>query len=149
MLGDDDGHEVGGERRPALRVEADRLLGEEYDRCDERELVPRVHEPLGDPAHTEAPYPDGAGEIGVISSVTQPFCGDCSRARLSAEGKLYTCLFAAKGTDLRALLRDGADDAELDGVISEVWGDRDDRYSEIRSSRTANLPRVEMSYIGG
>lgn len=94
-------------------------------------------------------YRDGAGEIGVISSVTQPFCGDCSRVRLSAEGKLYTCLFAAKGTDLRALLRDGADDAELDGVIAEVWGGRDDRYSEIRSSRTANLPRVEMSYIGG
>lgn len=94
-------------------------------------------------------YRDGAGEIGVISSVTQPFCGDCSRARLSAEGKLYTCLFAAKGTDLRALLRDGADDGRLDEVVAGVWGDRDDRYSEIRSSRTANLPRVEMSYIGG
>ncbi len=94
-------------------------------------------------------YRDGAGEIGIISSVSQPFCADCSRARLSAEGRLYTCLFAAKGSDLRGLLRDGASDAELDAVVSDLWGDRSDRYSEIRSSQTANLPRVEMSYIGG
>ncbi len=94
-------------------------------------------------------YVDGGGEIGVISSVTQPFCGDCTRVRLSAEGSIYTCLFASKGTDLRALLRDGADDTELDRVIGAVWGERSDRYSEIRSSRTAGLPKVEMSYIGG
>ncbi|MDH3518462.1 MAG: GTP 3',8-cyclase MoaA, partial [Acidimicrobiia bacterium] len=79
-------------------------------------------------------YADGLGEIGVISSVTQPFCGDCTRARLSAEGKLYTCLFATKGTDLRALLRNGTSDEELGGLIDAVWGGRSDRYSEIRSS---------------
>jgi GTP 3',8-cyclase len=94
-------------------------------------------------------YRDGSGEIGVISSVTQPFCGDCTRARLSAEGKLYTCLFAVKGHDLRALLRDGASDTELVDAISRIWRFRDDRYSEIRSAETVDLPKVEMSYIGG
>ena len=93
-------------------------------------------------------YADG-GEIGVIASVTQPFCGTCTRARLSAEGRLYTCLFATNGHDLRALLRGGATDAELDEAISSVWRARGDRYSELRSAETANLPRVEMSYIGG
>ncbi len=94
-------------------------------------------------------YRDGAGEIGVIASVTQPFCGDCTRARISAEGKLYTCLFAVRGTDLRALLRSGATDEELREAIAGVWTRRTDRYSEIRSERTADLPRIEMSYIGG
>ena len=94
-------------------------------------------------------YRDGAGEIGVIASVTQPFCGDCTRSRISAEGRLYTCLFATKGHDLRALVRGGADDAELHEMIGRVWGRRTDRYSDERSSRTAELPRVEMSYIGG
>ena len=94
-------------------------------------------------------YRDGSGEIGVIASVTQPFCGDCTRSRISAEGRLYTCLFATRGHDLRALLRDGASDEELDEAIGRVWSRRSDRYSEIRSSRTAELPRVEMSYIGG
>jgi len=94
-------------------------------------------------------YRDGAGEIGVISSVTQPFCGDCTRARISAEGKLYTCLFAARGTDLRALLRGGASDEELREAIAGVWVRRTDRYSEIRTERTSELPRIEMSYIGG
>jgi GTP 3',8-cyclase len=94
-------------------------------------------------------YVDGAGEIGVISSVTQPFCGDCSRARLSAEGKLYTCLFAVRGHDLRALLRSGASDEELADRIRLLWGRRRDRYSELRSERTTELPKVEMSYIGG
>ncbi len=94
-------------------------------------------------------YRDGSGEIGVIASVTQPFCGDCTRARISAEGKLYTCLFAVRGHDLRALLRTGATDAELHDAIGGVWGARSDRYSEIRSERTAGLKRVEMSYIGG
>ena len=94
-------------------------------------------------------YVDGAGEIGVIASVTQPFCGDCTRARLSAEGKLYTCLFAVRGHDVRALVRSGASDAELDEAIGRLWSRRADRYSEIRSERTLDLPKVEMSYIGG
>jgi cyclic pyranopterin phosphate synthase len=94
-------------------------------------------------------YRDGSGEIGVIASVTQPFCGDCTRARISAEGKLYTCLFAAKGHDLRALLRGGASDEELGEAIAARWARRDDRYSEIRSAETAGLKKVEMSYIGG
>jgi len=94
-------------------------------------------------------YRDGSGEIGVIASVTQPFCGDCTRARISAEGGLYTCLFASSGHDLRALLRSGATDEELRETIGRVWGRRADRYSEIRSAGTAGLPRIEMSYIGG
>jgi cyclic pyranopterin phosphate synthase len=94
-------------------------------------------------------YRDGGGEIGVICSVTQPFCGDCTRARISAEGKLYTCLFAAQGYDLRGLLRAGASDAALSQAIRALWSRRDDRYSEIRSSETVELPKVEMSYIGG
>jgi len=94
-------------------------------------------------------YRDGTGEIGVISSVTQPFCGDCTRARISAEGKLYTCLFAVRGTDLRALLRGGATDDDLRDAITAVWATRTDRYSEIRTERTSDLPRIEMSYIGG
>jgi cyclic pyranopterin phosphate synthase len=94
-------------------------------------------------------YRDGAGEVGVIASVTQPFCGDCTRARISAEGRLYTCLFAVRGHDLRALLRSGATDEELGAAISGVWSRRTDRYSEIRSDRTSGLRKVEMSYIGG
>jgi cyclic pyranopterin phosphate synthase len=94
-------------------------------------------------------YRDGSGEIGVIASVTQPFCGDCTRARISADGKLYTCLFAANGHDLRALLRGGADDEELQAAVSAIWGRRADRYSELRTADTATLPKVEMSYIGG
>jgi cyclic pyranopterin phosphate synthase len=94
-------------------------------------------------------YRDGAGEVGVIASVTQPFCGDCTRARLSAEGRLYTCLFALKGHDLRALLRGGASNAELSEAIAALWTQRSDRYSELRSETTASLPKVEMSYIGG
>ena len=94
-------------------------------------------------------YRDGGGEIGVIASVTQPFCGDCTRSRISAEGRLYTCLFATRGHDLRALLRGGADDEVLHGTIGRIWGRRTDRYSDERSARTADIPRVEMSYIGG
>ena len=94
-------------------------------------------------------YRDGSGEIGVIASVTQPFCGDCTRARLSADGTLYTCLFATKGHDLRALLREGASDTELEAAIGAVWLARGDRYSELRSAETAGLPKVEMSFIGG
>jgi cyclic pyranopterin phosphate synthase len=94
-------------------------------------------------------YRDGAGEIGVIASVTQPFCGTCTRARLSAEGRLYTCLFALRGHDLRALVRGGASDEELHEAIGTTWRGRADRYSELRSAQTADLPKVEMSYIGG
>jgi cyclic pyranopterin phosphate synthase len=94
-------------------------------------------------------YQDGAGEIGVIASVTQPFCGTCTRARLSAEGRLYTCLFAMRGHDLRALVRGGASDEELHEAIGTIWRGRADRYSELRSAQTADLPKVEMSYIGG
>ena len=94
-------------------------------------------------------YADGQGEIGVIASVSQPFCGGCTRARLSAEGELFTCLFAARGTDLRAPLRDGADDAALRALIGGVWGRRADRYSELRTAETARRPKVEMSHIGG
>ena len=94
-------------------------------------------------------YRDGSGEIGVISSVTQPFCRDCTRARLSADGKVYTCLFAVRGHDLRALLREGASDEELSAALRGIWGARTDRYSELRSAETAGLEKVEMSYIGG
>ena len=94
-------------------------------------------------------YKDGSGEIGVIGSVTQAFCGTCTRARLSAEGKLYTCLFAVKGHDFRALLRGGASDEEISRAIASVWGKRADRYSEVRSENTTSLPKVEMSHIGG
>ena len=94
-------------------------------------------------------YRDGAGEIGVIASVSRPFCGDCTRARLSADGSLYTCLFAALGHDLRGPLRAGGSDDELRERIAAIWRGRDDRYSELRSVETVGLPRVEMSYIGG
>jgi GTP 3',8-cyclase len=113
-------------------------------------------------------YRDGGGEVGVISSVTEPFCDGCSRARLSADGRLYTCLFAERGHDLRTPLRDGASDAQLAGYLREIWGGRADRYSQLRAQRahaaagadrdhsgSAQVPgasrsrRVEMSYIGG
>ncbi len=94
-------------------------------------------------------YRDGAGEIGVIASVTKPFCGGCSRARLSAEGRLHTCLFATAGHDLRGPLRLGASDEELADLLRGIWGRREDRYSELRSAETAALPKIEMSYIGG
>ena len=94
-------------------------------------------------------YVDGAGEIGVIASVTRPFCRGCTRARLSADGSLYTCLFAARGHDLRALLRGDQTDEAIARSISGLWVDRDDRYSEIRSSATSRDPKVEMSFIGG
>lgn len=94
-------------------------------------------------------YRDGSGEIGVIASVTQAFCGTCTRARLSAEGSLYTCLFGIKGHDFRDLLRGGATDDEISQMVARVWGKRADRYSEIRSENTLALPKVEMSHIGG
>ncbi|MGA7195233.1 MAG: GTP 3',8-cyclase MoaA [Anaerolineales bacterium] len=94
-------------------------------------------------------YKDGSGEIGVVASVTQPFCRDCNRARLSAEGDLYTCLFAVNGFSLRNLIRSGATDDEISQAIISVWNKRTDRYSELRSENTISLPKVEMSHIGG
>jgi cyclic pyranopterin phosphate synthase len=94
-------------------------------------------------------YLDGGGEVGLISSVTQPFCGDCTRARLSSEGLLYTCLFGAAGHDLRAMLRSGKSDEEISAFIGKVWRRRTDRYSELRTEATTRLPKVEMSHIGG
>jgi GTP 3',8-cyclase len=94
-------------------------------------------------------YADGAGEIGIITSVTQPFCGTCTRARLAADGRVYLCLFAGHGSDFRAMLRGGATDEEIAAVIARVWRSRDDRYSEVRSEATPSLKKVEMSHIGG
>jgi cyclic pyranopterin phosphate synthase len=94
-------------------------------------------------------YSDGGGEIGIIASVSRPFCRGCSRARLSADGQLYTCLFATRSHDLRRLLRRKSSDGEIEAFLESVWGKRDDRYSEIRSSETVGLRKVEMSRIGG
>jgi cyclic pyranopterin phosphate synthase len=123
-----------------------------------KEVVARLDEAFGvepvEPAYRGEVarrwrYRDGKGEVGVIASVTQPFCGDCTRARISAEGRLFTCLFAIRGHDLRALIRSGATDDELAAEIAGVWTKRADRYSDLRSQNTADLPKVEMSYIGG
>ena len=130
-----------------------------------RELAERIDEALGiepvEPSYRGEVakrwrYRDGSGELGFITSVTAPFCGDCTRARLSADGNIYTCLFAVLGTDLREPLRSGASDEELDALLREAWGVREDRYSELRSRATPDLPpeprggsRIEMSYIGG
>jgi len=94
-------------------------------------------------------YVDGAGEVGVITSISQPFCGTCTRARLSAKGELYTCLFAGLGHDLRTVLRDGTSDDEIEKRITGIWKGRTDRYSAQRTTATLGLPKVEMSYIGG
>jgi cyclic pyranopterin phosphate synthase len=94
-------------------------------------------------------YRDGSGEVGVIASVTKPFCGDCTRARLSAEGKLYTCLFAVDGHDLRAPMREGVTHEELVAQLARIWGARTDRYSELRAEATTDLPRIEMFAMGG
>jgi cyclic pyranopterin phosphate synthase len=117
----------------------------------EMPLVPLEPAAPGETAQRWA-YADGSGEIGVISSVTQAFCGDCNRARLSTEGQLYLCLFATHGHDLRSLLRGGASDEEIASAVGHIWQQRDDRYSQLRGTPAA-LPqserRVEMSYIGG
>lgn len=94
-------------------------------------------------------YLDGAGEIGLISSVSQPFCTACTRARLTADGNLFTCLFASSGHDLRSILRASDDDAEVSAVLGRVWRERDDRYSDERSTRTLPIKKIEMSYVGG
>jgi len=123
-----------------------------------RELVERIGrdspiEPLepnyGGEVAERWRYKDGGGEVGFISSVTHAFCRACTRARLSAEGQLYTCLFAQTGTDFRSLLRGGASDLDISQLIQSVWNARADRYSELRTAQTAKLRKVEMSYIGG
>ncbi len=123
-----------------------------------REMVNIIHAEIPmEPAEANYPgevaqrwrYLDGQGEVGVIASVTQAFCRDCTRARLSADGKLYTCLFAIQGTDLLNLLRSGVTDEALHETIGKIWGQRADRYSEIRTHNTTSLPKIEMSYIGG
>lgn len=123
------------------------------------EVVQRIHEKFPvepierhEPGETAArwSYVDGSGEIGVISSVTNAFCGNCSRSRISAEGQLYTCLFAGSGFDLRALLRSNASDAEISAALRGLWRRRDDNYSELRAALTpGHRKRIEMSYIGG
>ena len=128
-----------------------------------REIVDTIHsefplEPLNPNYHGEVAkrwrYRDGEGEVGVISSITQPFCGGCSRARLSAKGELFSCLFATSGFDLRRLLDEGLDEVQLRSVLTRIWREREDRYSELRSRQTVDAPgtdshKVEMSYIGG
>ena len=113
-------------------------------------LQPRDREYRGEVAERHV-FADGTGEVGFISSVSQPFCGDCSRARISSDGSFYTCLFATQGVDLRAPLRAGASDEELYELVRNVWTVRRDRYSELRASmrHTADLHKVEMNYIGG
>jgi cyclic pyranopterin phosphate synthase len=123
-----------------------------------RELAERINDvfPI-EPAQANYPgevaerwrYKDGSGEIGFSSSVTQAFCRECTRTRLSAEGSIYTCLFATRGTDLRSLLRNGASDEQISDVIANIWRTRTDNYSEVRTEETAKLRKVEMSYIGG
>jgi cyclic pyranopterin phosphate synthase len=94
-------------------------------------------------------YIDGGGEIGVISSVTRAFCRDCTRARLSTDGKLYSCLFATHGHDLRELIRSGAGDDEIAATVANIWRERSDRYSELRGESPPRAEKIEMSYIGG
>jgi cyclic pyranopterin phosphate synthase len=111
-------------------------------------LVPADANYFGEVAERWA-WADGTGEIGIITSVTQPFCGSCTRARLAANGELYLCLFAGQGHDLRALLRGGASDADLAEILANIWRARTDRYSDERSAATPGLRKVEMSHIGG
>ncbi len=120
------------------------------DRIDTQMPIEAVDDPTPGAVAQRWRYRDGSGEFGTISSVTRAFCGDCTRARLSTEGLLYLCLFAAHGHDVRALLRSGADDAQIEAALETVWSARDDRYSELRGIGMAPADgRVEMSYIGG
>jgi cyclic pyranopterin phosphate synthase len=115
---------------------------------EEFELVALAPNYLGEVARRFR-HVESGGEIGVISSVTKPFCGDCTRARLSSDGRLYTCLFASTGVDLRTPLRDGSSDAAIAALIANVWHQRIDRYSELRSEQTRAAPKAEMSLLGG
>ncbi len=112
------------------------------------ELVPAQPAYAGEVA-TRYRFADEPGEIGFISSVSEPFCGDCTRLRLAADGTVYTCLFASKGTDIKTPMRNGATDDDIAAILSRVWSERDDRYSELRGAVPLDFPRVEMSYIGG
>ncbi len=128
------------------------VLDEVVPSAQARDLVAAVHplEPIGDEGTAERwRFADGAGEMGFVSSVSKPFCGTCTRARLTAVGELFTCLFATSGTDLRAVLRTDATDAELLEVVGGRWASRDDRYSELRGLGTVGVARAEMSYLGG
>jgi cyclic pyranopterin phosphate synthase len=118
------------------------FLSKEFD------LVPIMRDSPSDVASRWA-HSDGSGEIGFISSVSQPFCGDCVRARLSSDGKMFTCLFTTIGHDISEIIRDGIEVSELTDAITGIWSRRSDRYSEERTSNAFSLPRVEMSYIGG
>ncbi|MGB8649032.1 MAG: GTP 3',8-cyclase MoaA [Mycobacteriales bacterium] len=127
-------------------------LSEVVPSAEVRATISAVHplEPLGDEGTAERwRFADGAGEVGFVSSVSKPFCGTCTRARITAVGELFTCLFATKGTDLRAVLRSGADDAQLREAVAGRWAGRDDRYSELRGAADTALPKAEMSYLGG
>ncbi len=130
---------------PSQVVESSELLDELRGEFD---LVPVEPQSPSDVA-TRWAHSDGSGEIGFISSVSEPFCGDCVRARLSADGHLFTCLFASGGHDLRAIIHGDSGIQEITDAVSAVWSRRTDRYSEIRSTETSSLPRIEMSYIGG
>ena len=123
-----------------------------YDRIHERWPLRAIGRSYTGEVANRYSYLDGQGEIGFISSITEPFCGNCNRARLSADGVLYTCLFATRGTSLREVLRGGADDDELADVLSQIWLQRDDRYSELRKPYTSEQPlinKVEMYRMGG
>jgi cyclic pyranopterin phosphate synthase len=114
-----------------------------------RWAISPLEEPLAGRVAERWAFSDGSGEFGVIASVTAPFCGGCDRARLSAEGKLYTCLFGSEGLDLKTALRNGASDADIEALLRSKWSRRDDHYSEIRTEETARNRKVEMFHIGG
>jgi cyclic pyranopterin phosphate synthase len=127
-------------------------LDEVVPSAEVRAMIGAAHplEPIGDEGTAERwRFADGAGEVGFVSSVSKPFCGTCTRARITAIGELFTCLFATTGTDLRTALRDGTDDDGLTALIGGRWAARDDRYSELRGQGTEGLPKPEMSYLGG
>ena len=127
-------------------------LDEVIPSAEVRSMIGEAHplEPIGDEGTAERwRFADGAGEVGFVSSVSKPFCGTCTRARITAIGELFTCLFATTGTDLRTALRDGTDDDGLATLVGGRWATRDDRYSELRGEGTEGLPKPEMSYLGG
>ena len=129
-------------------IPSERVIGQISQASSDMQLVP-MHSSYNGETAQRWQYQDGAGEIGVISSVTQAFCHDCSRLRLSTEGKLFTCLFAGQGHDVRGLLRNQATDQQLSDTLAQIWQARGDRYSELRSQQTTPRKKVEMSYIGG
>ena len=131
------------------RMDAVVPAAEVLERLRTRWELDPVQEPLAGRVAARWRYRDGRGEIGLVASVTQPFCAGCDRARLSAEGKLYSCLFAATGLDLKTPLRQGATDADLAAFIQATWARREDRYSELRTESSSAERKVEMYHIGG